>query len=71
MITNDQIRKLREEAIEAGDYAQADMCDRALSDQAVDHHGNRVAYADLTPEEARAECERALAACRAAQRPQL
>jgi hypothetical protein len=34
-ITNAQIRALRTEAEKAGDYAQVDICDRALSCRAA------------------------------------
>lgn len=57
-ITTAQIRTLRNEAVAAGDYAQVDICDRALAtdDSTTDQDGNEVARADLSREDARAEC---------------
>ena len=43
-ITNAQIRALRNEAEKAGDYAQVDICDRALAreiDGPQDQDGNQ------------------------------
>ncbi len=66
-ITNRQIRNLRQEALAAvsPDYAQADICARALSDDTVDQDGNLVPYADWTLEEARQACADAVNAARA------
>ena len=46
----------------AGDYAQVDICDRALAadDSTTDQDGNTVACADLSREDARAECADAI-----------
>ena len=46
----------------AGDYAQVDICDRALAadDSTTDQDGNTVARADLSREDARAECADAI-----------
>mgnify|MGYP006931613400 CR=1 FL=1 len=66
-ITTAQIRALRREAEAAGDYAQIDICDRALAsdDTTTDQDGNTVARADLSREDARAECAEAINAARA------
>jgi len=53
-LTTKQIKALRAEAIAAGDYRQADICDRALATDAVDQDGNEIALADWTVEQARA-----------------
>ena len=58
-ITNAQIRALRNEAEKAGDYAQVDICDRALTreiDGTQDQDGNEVARADLSVADARELC---------------
>lgn len=61
-ITAAQIRALRNEAQAAGDYAQVDICDRALADDdsTTDQDGNEVARADLSRTDARAECADAI-----------
>ena len=63
-ITTAQIKALRSEAMAAGDYAQVDICDRALAadDSTTDQDGNTVARADLSREDARAECADAISA---------
>jgi hypothetical protein len=61
-ITDDDIRRLRSEAVAAGDYAHVDICNRALADDVTDQDGNEIALADWTREEARQECERVIAA---------
>lgn len=60
-ITDKQIRELREGAMAAGDYAQVDICDRALASDTVDQDGHEIALADWTREEAREECARVIA----------
>ena len=58
-ITTAQIRALRNEAEKAGDYAQVDICDRALTreiDGTQDQDGNEVARADLSVADARELC---------------
>ena len=47
-ISDKQIKALRSEAVAAGDYAQADICDRALTadDDLTDQDGNAIALAD-------------------------
>lgn len=57
-ITDREIRALREEAIAAGDYRQADICQRALTsdDATEDQDGNAIEFAGWTREYARAEC---------------
>lgn len=61
-ITTAQIRALRNEAQAAGDYAQVDICDRALAadDSTTDQDGNEVARADLNREDAREACADAI-----------
>lgn len=63
-ISDEQIRTLRTEAVARGDFAQVDLCNRALSaDDAVeDQDANLIPYADWTQEEARAACAEVLAA---------
>ncbi len=53
---NWQIKALRTEAISHGDYGTADMCDRALTsdDDLTDQDGNRVALAEISQSQARA-----------------
>jgi hypothetical protein len=60
-ITDTQIRTLREEAVAHGDYVQVDLCDRALSTDTFDQDGNEIARADLSQDDARAECAEAIA----------
>lgn len=62
MITDRQIRDLRERAEVARDYSTLDLCNRALcrDGEAEDQDGNPIAYADWTQEEARSECARLL-----------
>ncbi len=46
----------------AGDYRQADICDRALSiDPPVNCDGDAIAFADWPIERAREECAQAIA----------
>lgn len=61
-ITNKQIKALREAAISAGDYRQADLCDRALTldSDTVDQDGNQIALSDVTQAQARTECARVI-----------
>jgi hypothetical protein len=62
-ITAAQIRALRNEAQAAGDYAQVDICNRALTreiDGTQDQDGNEVARADLSVADARALCADAI-----------
>lgn len=71
MITDDQIRALAHEASKAGDGEQYVICQRALTtDDAWDHDdwtggGESAAFyhrlADMTQDEARAECARVIA----------
>lgn len=62
MITDRQIRDLRERAEAARDHSTQDFCNRALcrDDDTCDQDGNPIAYADWTQEEARSECARLL-----------
>lgn len=60
-LTDKQIKTLRSEAVAHGDYAQADICDRAMATDTVDQDGNKIALADWTREEAREECARVIA----------
>ena len=57
-VSDDQIRLLRADAVAAGDYAQADICDRALvaDDATTDQDGNPIACSDWTQADARASC---------------
>lgn len=61
-ITTAQIKQLRDEALAAGDYAQVDVCERALATETVDQDGHAIALADWTQDEARAECARVIRA---------
>ena len=62
-ITAKQIRTLRTEATAAGDYAQVDLCNRALTKdgETADQDGNAIALADMTQADAVAECARVIA----------
>lgn len=60
-ITTKLIRALRSEAIAAGDYAQADLCQRALSTDTIDQDGNRIPYAEMTQDDAIEACARVIA----------
>ena len=66
-LTTEQIKTLRDEAVAAGDYAQADICQRALAADTVDQDGNEIALADWTVEQAREACARVIAAAEAQQ----
>jgi len=48
-VTDAQIRALRDEAAAAGDYAQVDLCNRALcsDDETTDQDGNKRATSAL------------------------
>ena len=65
-ITDAQIRALRGEAIAHGDYAQADLCDRARASDTIDQDGHAIAYADWSQSEAREACAAVVAAAAAA-----
>jgi hypothetical protein len=64
-ITADQIRTLRDEAIAAGDYRQADLCDLALAPhETSDSQGGDLIGPDGQPwtrSEAAEECARVIA----------
>ena len=60
-ITDRQIRRLREGAIAAGDYDLCDLCDRALADDTVDQDGNEIPFAEMSREDARLACAKAIA----------
>lgn len=68
-VTDEQIQALRGEAAEAGDDAQVNMCDLALSPRGTWHAVDEAGHADdgkiRTRETARAECERVIRAARA------
>lgn len=66
-ITDDQIRKLRAEALAASDHTQVDLCNRALvdDDHTTNQDGHPIPFADWSQEEARWECARAIAAAEA------
>lgn len=68
-VTDEQIQALRSEAAEAGDDAQVNMCDLALSPRGTWHAIDEAGHADdgkiLTRDTARAECERVIRAARA------
>lgn len=59
-VTDSDIRKLRREAIDHGDYKMVDLCNRALSVAVTDQDGNEIPYDNWTRDEARAECERVI-----------
>jgi hypothetical protein len=61
VISDDRISALRAEAVAAGDYNQADLCDRALSYDTTDQDGNQIPYADMSREAARVMCALAIA----------
>lgn len=62
-ITDEQIKQLRDEATNAGDDEQVEICDRALTrdDDLLDQDGHSIPLSDWTQDEARAECERVIA----------
>lgn len=66
-ITNQQIRRLRQEALGAGDYRMVDICNRALvrDDDTVDQDGNVIPFAEWTQVEAVAEIARVIADAKA------
>jgi len=68
-LTDCQIRTLRGEAMAAGDYAQVDICQRALTsdDDTIDSDGNEIAGADMSQDDARRECARVIATAAAQQ----
>lgn len=63
-----QIRTLRNEALAAGDYAQVDLCDRALvlDGETTDQDGNEIALADMSQEDAILTCTGVILAARQA-----
>lgn len=60
-VSDRQIRALKSEAMAAYDYAQADLCDRALATDTIDQDGNEIALAGMSREDARIECAKAIA----------
>ena len=68
-VTATQIRALRCEALEAGDYAQVGTCDRALTldDDTVDQDGHLIALSEMSQKAARGLCADAISAARAAE----
>ena len=64
-ITDRQIKTLRSKALATGDYAQVDLCDRALSADTIDQDGNPIALADMTQDAARQACADAIDAAAA------